>query len=324
MNGLVGGAFIGFLSTPSARRATIAPPLRRRGVMISIHALREEGDRVAAAQFFFDFLFLSTPSARRATCCRRHRTGRRCISIHALREEGDYASRSLSLSVILFLSTPSARRATSSRKQAAWFRNYFYPRPPRGGRPPLWRSLRASAKISIHALREEGDGITAVDFRGIAKFLSTPSARRATTNSCGLTAFLAISIHALREEGDLPPAWQSPTHPHFYPRPPRGGRPRTHENLLFHRNFYPRPPRGGRPAHGSGRETRTEFLSTPSARRATVTSQVPVFSGREFLSTPSARRATLETGANALAKGISIHALREEGDRQTCRPWAVS
>ena len=67
VNGLVGGAFIGFLSTPSARRATIAPPLRRRGVMISIHALREEGDRVAAAQFFFDFLFLSTPSARRAT-----------------------------------------------------------------------------------------------------------------------------------------------------------------------------------------------------------------------------------------------------------------
>ena len=59
-----------------------------------------------------------------------------------------------------FLSTPSARRATSSRKQAAWFRNYFYPRPPRGGRPPLWRSLRASAKISIHALREEGDILT--------------------------------------------------------------------------------------------------------------------------------------------------------------------
>ena len=87
----------------------------------------------------------------------RHSGRYDAISIHALREEGDYASRSLSLSVILFLSTPSARRATSSRKQAAWFRNYFYPRPPRGGRPPLWRSLRASAKISIHALREEGD-----------------------------------------------------------------------------------------------------------------------------------------------------------------------
>ena len=183
------------------------------------------GRRIASGLAVLGLLFLSTPSARRATqkcseyaastCnfyprpprggrpgAHRHSGRYDAISIHALREEGDYASRSLSLSVILFLSTPSARRATSSRKQAAWFRNYFYPRPPRGGRPPLWRSLRASAKISIHALREEGDGITAVDFRGIAKFLSTPSARRATTNSCGLTAFLAISIHALREEGD--------------------------------------------------------------------------------------------------------------------------
>ena len=113
MNGLVGGAFIGFLSTPSARRATIAPPLRRRGVMISIHALREEGDRVAAAQFFFDFLFLSTPSARRATCCRRHRTGRRCISIHSLREEGDQVRTAILDGMMQFLSTPSARRATT-------------------------------------------------------------------------------------------------------------------------------------------------------------------------------------------------------------------
>ena len=125
--------------------------------------------------------FLSTPSARRAT-----------IFIRS------------GMALLLFLSTPSARRATSSRKQAAWFRNYFYPRPPRGGRPPLWRSLRASAKISIHALREEGDGITAVDFRGIAKFLSTPSARRATVTQRHFPCLHAISIHALREEGDVP------------------------------------------------------------------------------------------------------------------------
>ena len=138
------------------------------------------GRRIASGLAVLGLLFLSTPSARRATqkcseyaastCnfyprpprggrpgAHRHSGRYDAISIHALREEGDYASRSLSLSVILFLSTPSARRATSSRKQAAWFRNYFYPRPPRGGRPPLWRSLRASAKISIHALREEGD-----------------------------------------------------------------------------------------------------------------------------------------------------------------------
>ncbi len=34
-----------------------------------------------------------------------------------------------------------------------------------------------------------------------------------------------------------------------------------------------------------------------------------------FLSTPSARRATVECLKNALALIISIHALREEGDR---------
>ena len=57
------------------------------------------------------------------------------ISIHALREEGD-ASRST-------LSPASSR--------------YFYPRPPRGGRPRRCRSGSYGIPISIHALREEGD-----------------------------------------------------------------------------------------------------------------------------------------------------------------------
>ena len=34
----------------------------------------------------------------------------------------------------------------------------------------------------------------------------------------------------------------------------------------------------------------------------------------EFLSTPSARRATPERGRSGRRAGISIHALREEGD----------
>ena len=36
--------------------------------------------------------------------------------------------------------------------------------------------------------------------------------------------------------------------------------------------------------------------------------------GRLFLSTPSARRATIQTGIQYNAQLISIHALREEGD----------
>ena len=38
-----------------------------RPFKISIHALREEGDSAAAICFTMAFIFLSTPSARRAT-----------------------------------------------------------------------------------------------------------------------------------------------------------------------------------------------------------------------------------------------------------------
>ena len=102
-----------FLSTPSARRATPKnkkspdapndfyprPPRGgRRGRMqrrvrragISIHALREEGDRgTGQLQANERGGFLSTPSARRATADNRKLAKGKIISIHALREEGD-------------------------------------------------------------------------------------------------------------------------------------------------------------------------------------------------------------------------------------------
>ena len=57
---------------------------------------------------------------------------------------------------------------------------YFYPRPPRGGRRNAVNSVINFFKISIHALREEGDGLL-YDYYTLADlFLSTPSARRAT------------------------------------------------------------------------------------------------------------------------------------------------
>ncbi len=79
------------------------------------------------------------------------------ISIHALREEGDLDERRLRHVLVSFLSTPSARRATRVSRVRARERNYFYPRPPRGGRP-------------------EDDMLAFESFL----FLSTPSARRAT------------------------------------------------------------------------------------------------------------------------------------------------
>ena len=55
-----------------------------------------------------------------------------------------------------------------------------------------------------------------------------------------------ISIHALREEGDVVSLKGYLSHSDFYPRPPRGGRPRNLCTGYGGRHFYPRPPRGGR------------------------------------------------------------------------------
>ena len=63
---------------------------RRRSTSgISIHALREEGDRFVTSQLCI------LP-----------------ISIHALREEGDANDQPNNFCSVRFLSTPSARRAT--------------------------------------------------------------------------------------------------------------------------------------------------------------------------------------------------------------------
>ena len=146
-------------------------------------------------------------------------------------------------------------------------------------------------------------------------FLSTPSARRATYQT---------ELDKLRKQN-------------FYPRPPRGGRRcGCGQQDICTKHFYPRPPRGGRlfpPSEGWKNEL---FLSTPSARRATVPAQRrqvppeyfyprPPRGGRRyairtdmqdilFLSTPSARRATLLSRSTWCSMAISIHALREEGD----------
>ena len=56
--------------------------------------------------------------------------------------------------------------------------------------------------ISIHALREEGDPLLLCVNRRAERFLSTPSARRATGICARYELQYIISIHALREEGD--------------------------------------------------------------------------------------------------------------------------
>ncbi len=174
---------------------------------------------------------------------------------------------------------------------------YFYPRPPRGGRR-----------------------LSKPDDESFKRFLSTPSARRATFQKVWCIVEKAISIHALREEGDRlgllrrykmdisihalreeGDGVRYGVHRrdrHFYPRPPRGGR--RSKKLSAGQgpeNFYPRPPRGGRP-----------FYSFPQPARLVYFYPRPPRGGRPFwllldaviqvfLSTPSARRATSSPSA---------------------------
>ena len=79
---------------------------------------------------------------------------------------------------------------------------YFYPRSPRGGRLDDVRNPLKLRQISIHALREEGDERFDRFYAAYPKFLSTPSARRATCHQGIPGSAASISIHALREEGD--------------------------------------------------------------------------------------------------------------------------
>ena len=103
---------------------------------------------------------------------------------------------------------------------------------------------------------------------------------------------LLISIHALREEGDLGTQRKRRKDTDFYPRPPRGGRPKG--RVSAPRDFL--------------------FLSTPSARRATQRARLSISTGHDFYPRPPRGGRPSQTASAAPAPSISIHALREEGD----------
>ena len=148
------------------------------------------------------------------------------------------------------------------------------------------------------------------------KFLSTPSARRATAPQATAAHHGKISIHALREEGDGLLRTTVCKLRNFYPRPPRGGRlVRNSPACPFYSNFYPRPPRGGRPLdfwhYADNYNISIHALREEGDSVSTLNTTVEGL----FLSTPSARRATHHAGATGIRPlYISIHALREEGD----------
>ncbi len=154
-------------------------------------------------------------------------------------------------------------------------------------------------EISIHALREEGD------FANL-----------------GEQAILKnISIHALREEGDRRNAGCAAAITNFYPRPPRGGRPKSCAGIAPSGYFYPRPPRGGRRAWQNHLiDARDKFLSTPSARRATNRPAEPCTGRPDFYPRPPRGGRHMRFVRPLCADCISIHALREEGDLLCAAP----
>ena len=171
------------------------------------------------------------------------------ISIHALREEGDK------------LPFTSKRLPTN-----------FYPRPPRGGRHGDARNGNPACRfLSTPSARRATGGRALEVLR--RKFLSTPSARRAT---------MKLFRHQVRGAFLSTPSARRAT-------------PSQSTLMASSANFYPRPPRGGRPKVVEPLDAPDKFLSTPSARRATEILPIPFAVLGEFLSTPSARRATRVT-----------------------------
>ena len=221
-------------------------------ICISIHALREEGDSNGGFSI----------------------TIRGKISIHALREEGDVQ---IACSLVQTGISIHALReeGDSSPSQHTFCRSNFYPRPPRGGRPPKAPCPPKSRR-----------------------FLSTPSARRATAE---FALTFAIILH-------------------FYPRPPRGGRRRQTAGLMPGKYFYPRPPRGGRLGNACGNALPINFYPRPprgGRRRQTA----GLMLGKYFYPRPPRGGRPAGKTSGMPAHTISIHALREEGDAP--RQWAT-
>ena len=145
----------------------------------------------------------------------------------------------------------------------------FNPRPPRGERPNGKKAQIPRFYISIHALREESDPKPFACMSLKPDFNPRPPRGERRRTRPRNFRFLAISIHALREESDWPrwcSGWQGAISIHAL------------------------------------REESDSSSSGPSARRS------------QFQSTPSARRATIPFMLSGYTEEISIHALREESD----------
>ena len=148
--------------------------------------------------------------------------------------------------------------------------NDFYPRPPRGGR---------HAEVGVHALAK------------------------------------GISIHALREEGDQAGCPAGRPRRYFYPRPPRGGRLPVYASERGHDSISIHALREEGDVASRTMPAKPLAISIHALREEGDGIRTSCWlTGAQFLSTPSARRATPRRQVLSHLRLISIHALREEGD----------
>ena len=281
-----------FLSTLPARGATLGRAAAAINMSISIHAPREGSDvRGLQGRGQRQDFYPRSPRGERQCvcddCCDKIN-----ISIHAPREGSDRPEQCIMAKTGQFLSTLPARGATAetqvkdalekflstlpargatTRSWRTFTPSYFYPRSPRGERPPTRRGSLTTAA-----------------------FLSTLPARGATMSRPHSFAVLRIFLSTLPARGATR-RWPTlpPTSSNFYPRSPRGERQYptpdlTDETFIsIHapregsdhgvrqsgprqiRYFYPRSPRGERLIGPVHRGDCMKFLSTLPARGAT-------------------------------------------------------
>ena len=177
---------------------------------------------------------------------------------------------------------------------------YFYPRPPRGGRHNSLNGWATDIKfLSTPSARRATKRVTQKG--GDRRFLSTPSARRATSRR---------AIRSLMGA-------------YFYPRPPRGGRQSCPHSRLQRLGISIHALREeGDISSSAVFSAMGVFLSTPSARRATPEWRGMLRSGCNFYPRPPRGGRRRGVWLFSTCPHISIHALREEGD--VCAIYDIS
>ena len=212
--------------------------------------------------------FLSTLPARGATAARHLDEGQGRISIHAPREGSDGQVVELLAEHLISIHAP------------------------REGSDTVLVLRGRGREISIHAPREGSDLVVVVDEVGLFGIsIHAPREGSDVIVNGSNVQDVDISIHAPREGSEL------------YAPPAKGDR----------RHFYPRSPRGERPRVFGPPCPWRKFLSTLPARGATLV-DVPAIVAKDISIHAPREGSDLYPSIGCIIVNISIHAPREGSD----------